>query len=61
MTAAEELERQTLLPPPSRPARPLSSLQLFRAVQSNSLAAWDEELFDELFVERRFIWGRFFS
>jgi cytochrome P450 len=60
MTAAEELPRQTLLPTPSRPARPLSSLQLFRAVQSNSLSAWDAELFDELFVERRFIWGRFF-
>jgi cytochrome P450 len=60
MTAAEELERQTKLPLPARPARPLSTLQLFRAMQSNSLAAWDRELFDELFVERRFVWGRFF-
>src|SRR5688572_29162093 len=64
MTAAEEFERQLPLPSrpprPERPARALSTLQLFRTVQSNSLAAWDDELFDELFVERRFIWGRFF-
>jgi cytochrome P450 len=60
MTAAEELERQQVLPIPVRPARPLSTLQIFRAMQSNSLSAWDAELFDELFVERRFVWGRFF-
>ena len=43
---------------PPRPAHALSTLALLRALRSNSLAAWDEELFDALFVERRFIWGR---
>jgi len=45
---------------PRRPARPLTTLQLFKIAQTNSLAAWDEELFDELFVERRYFWGRLF-
>lgn len=45
---------------PTRPARPLSTFQLLKAVQANSLTAWDEELFDELLVERRFVWGRLF-
>jgi len=45
---------------PPRPAHPLSTLALLRTVPSNSLAACDEALFDELFVERRFLWGRVF-
>jgi cytochrome P450 len=43
---------------PPRPARPLSTLGLLRTVPANSVAACDEELFDELVVERRFFWGR---
>jgi cytochrome P450 len=46
---------------PRRPKRPLSTLQLLRVGLSNTLAACDEALFDELIVERRFVWGRFFS
>ena len=45
---------------PPRPARPLSLLRLLRVAQANSLAACDEELFDELFVERNFLGRRFF-
>ena len=59
-TTAGEVERMPQLALPPRPARPLSTFQLLRAAQSNSLAAWDEELFDELLVERRFVWGRLF-
>ncbi len=43
---------------PPRPARPLSTWQLLRVALSNTLAACDEELFEELVVERRFAWGR---
>jgi len=46
---------------PPRPRRPLSSLGLMRVGLVNSLAACDEELFDELFVERRYLWGRAFA
>jgi cytochrome P450 len=35
-------------------------MRLLRVALSNTLAALDEELFDELIVERRFVWGRFF-
>jgi cytochrome P450 len=45
---------------PPRPPRPLASLGLLRTFTANSLAACDEELFEELFVERRFFWGRLF-
>ena len=45
---------------PPRPARPLSSLGLLRTFPTNSLAVCDDELFDELFVERRYFWGRVF-
>jgi cytochrome P450 len=60
MTIAEDVEPRPLLPLPPRPARPLTTWQLLKALQSNSLAAWDDELFEELFVERRFFWGRLF-
>jgi cytochrome P450 len=46
---------------PSRPPRRLSTARLLRVALSNTLAAMDEELFDELIVERRFVWGRFFA
>ena len=49
-----------LLAMPPRPSRPLSSLGLLRTFPTNSLAACDDELFEELFVERRFFWGRVF-
>jgi cytochrome P450 len=45
---------------PPRPARRLSTLRLLRVAQRNSLAACDEELFDELFVERRILGRRFY-
>jgi cytochrome P450 len=45
---------------PRRPAWPLSTPQLLRVALSSTLAAFDEELFDEPIVERRFVWGRFF-
>ncbi len=60
MTTAEDVERGPPLAMPPRPARALSTLQMMRVGFSNSLAACDEELFDELFIERRFIWGRMF-
>jgi cytochrome P450 len=58
MIAAEQTGPPPRLVTPPRPPRPLSTLQLLRVGFSNTLAACDEELFDELFVERRFIWGR---
>jgi cytochrome P450 len=45
---------------PRRPKRSLSTSGLLRIALSSTLAALDEELFDELVVERRFVWGRFF-
>lgn len=59
MTAAETVDPGACLRVPARPARPLSTRKLLRAVQRNSLSAWDDELFEKLFVERRFVWGRF--
>jgi cytochrome P450 len=61
---AAEAARDAASPPPlampPRPKRPLSSWGLLRTFPANSLAACDEELFDELFVERRYFWGRLF-
>jgi cytochrome P450 len=45
---------------PPRPPRPLSTFRLLRVAQRNSLAACDEELFDQLFVERRLFGQRCF-
>ena len=45
---------------PPRPPRRLSSWGLLRTFPANSLAACDEQLFDDLFVERRYLWGRLF-
>src|SRR6185503_7431168 len=55
---AEHVESRPILPLPPRPARPLSTWELLRAVRTNSLSVWDDELFDELFVERAYFWGR---
>jgi cytochrome P450 len=46
---------------PPRPARRLSTPRLLRVALSNTLAACDEELFEEPIVERRYVWGRFFA
>jgi len=51
---------QPALAMPPRPRRPLSTWQLLRTFPDNAVAACDEELFEELFVERRFVWGRLF-
>ncbi|GJE61859.1 Putative cytochrome P450 132 [Methylobacterium trifolii] len=40
---------------PPRPAKRLSTLALLRTVATNSLAVCDEELFDKLFVARRYV------
>ncbi len=60
MTSAEDVEGGPHLAMPPRPAHRLSTLQVLRVGQSNTLAACDEELFDELFLERRFLWYRVF-
>jgi cytochrome P450 len=59
MTLAVDAARPLPAMPP-RPPRRLSTLRLLRVAQKNSLAACDEELFDELFVERRLLGQRFF-
>jgi cytochrome P450 len=60
MSVAEEFESRPRLAVPPRPARPLSTLEMIRVAFANTLAACDEELFEELFVERRYVWGRMF-
>jgi len=45
---------------PPRPARPLPTIEFFKAISTNSLTACDEELFDELIVPRRYLWRRVF-
>lgn len=53
MSTAADIKPGPRLGLPPRPARRLSTRQLLKALQANSLSAWDEELFEELFVERR--------
>jgi cytochrome P450 len=60
MAIAEDAESRPLPAMPPRPARPLSTWQLLRVGFYNTVAACDEELFEELFVERRYAWGRVF-
>ena len=60
MDIAEYMESRPALAAPPRPTRPLSTWQMIRVAFSNTLAACDEELFEELFVERRYVWGRMF-
>ena len=52
----DDADRAPLPAIPPRPARPLSTLGFFRTIATNSLSACDEELFDELFVARRYLW-----
>src|SRR5581483_9445803 len=59
MTAAAAIAAPVPAMPP-RPPRPLPTLRLLQVARANSLAACDEELFDELFVERRLLGQRFF-
>jgi cytochrome P450 len=54
MTMADPDPRPRLAMPP-RPAQPLSTWQIIRSGGTNSLALCDEGLFEELFVERRFL------
>ena len=60
MSVAEEIETRPSLAMPPRPGRPLSTWRMIRVAFANTLAACDEELFEELFVERRYLWGRLF-
>jgi cytochrome P450 len=60
MTLVADTARPPLPAMPPRPSRRLSTLRLLRVAQTNSLAACDEELFDELFVARRLLGQRFF-
>src|SRR5262249_23287220 len=60
MTLVENADKRPLPAMPPRPARPFSTWQLLRTGFSNTLAACDETMFGELFVERRYIWGRLF-
>lgn len=60
MSLVETTDSRPLPAMPSRPARPLSTWQLLRVGFANTLAACDEEMFEELFVERRYAWGRMF-
>ena len=60
MSGAQEVERRLHPAMPPRPARPLSTLRLLRVAQANSLAACDDEMFDQLVVERRLLGRRFF-
>ena len=60
MSLALDTEAPPLPAMPPRPGQPLSTFRLLRVAQQNSLAACDEELFDELLVERRFLGQRFF-
>ena len=46
---------------PARPPRRLSTPRLLRVALSNTLAACDAELFEAPIVERRYLWGRFYS
>jgi cytochrome P450 len=39
---------------PLRPAKPLSAVALIRTAAKNSLAVWDEQLFEDLIVSRRY-------
>src|SRR5690242_6796821 len=57
---AQDPEELPSLAMPPRPSRPLSTRALLKTFLSNSLAACDDALFDELFIERRYLWGRVF-
>jgi cytochrome P450 len=54
MSVAETRDTAPVLAMPPRAARPLSTVQILKVGLTNSLSACDEEMFDELIVERRF-------
>jgi len=58
VTAVEPTDTAPLLAMPPRPARPLSAWQMLKTAGSNSLAIWDDAVFDELIVERRYLQQR---
>ena len=58
-TATPAAARPPLAMPP-RPPRPLSARELLRVLPVNSLAACDDELYEELIVERRLFGRRLF-
>ena len=60
MTLAKHPHATPQLVAPARPKRPLSTVELFRVGLRNTLECCDEELFDELIVERRYLWYRAF-
>ncbi|MBV8890008.1 MAG: cytochrome P450 [Alphaproteobacteria bacterium] len=60
MTVAGSAEDAFCPAMPPRPARPLPPVRMLLVAQQNSLAACDQELFDELFVARRLLGRRFF-
>src|SRR5262249_32449201 len=55
MTVLEAAGAAPVLAAPPRPAQPLSTWQMLRTAGSNSLAIWDDAVFDELIVERRYL------
>src|SRR5262249_24177126 len=59
-TMAEHLDAASELVVPARPKRPLSTVELLKVGLRNTLECCDEELFDELIVERRYLWYRAF-
>src|SRR5882672_169778 len=54
MSVAEAREAAPILAMPPRATRPLSTVQILKVGLTNSLSACDEQMFDELIVERRF-------
>src|SRR2546423_3247461 len=60
LAAATAAEPQPALAMAPRPVRPLSTWGLIRTFPDNAVAVCDDELFEELIVERRFAWGRVF-
>lgn len=60
MNAAGRLQDAPSPVMPARPQRRLSAWRLLGTALRNTLEACDEELFDELIVERRFLWYRSF-
>jgi cytochrome P450 len=58
MNTAAQTEHRPLPVIGERPVRPLSAWQIIKGRGTNSLALFDEDLFDEAFAERRFLWYR---
>jgi cytochrome P450 len=58
MTIAQDARAEPRLALPPRPAQPLSTWQIIRSRGTNSLALFDDGVFDAPFVERRFLWRK---